>query len=164
MIFLIRHAETPSNAAMVVQTEETPLSDRGRAQAERLARLVEDLLTLSRLDLTPLHRRPVNLRSVAEEAISALFQAADSGGVRLVLQSPPSLPRVLGDRDRLQQVFLNLIDNAIKYSHPDGEVVVRLAAESDSVQAQVRDDGVGIVPEDLPHIFEPLYRSEDVLP
>ena len=131
-------------------------------ETERLARLVEDLLTLSRLDLTPLQRQPTNLRAVAEEAISTLFQAAESHGVRLSLQSPPNLPRILGDRDRLQQVFLNLIDNAIKYSSVGGEAVVRLDPEGDRVRVKVCDDGVGIAAEDLPHIFEPLYRSREV--
>jgi signal transduction histidine kinase len=132
------------------------------SEAERLARLVEDLLTLSRLDLTPLQYRPVNLRVVAEEAISALFQAAEARGVRLSLQSPPSLPRVPGDRDRLHQVFLNLLDNAVKYTDAGGEVVVHLSDEGDGVQVEVRDSGVGIAPEDLGHVFEPLYRGQGV--
>lgn len=146
--------------------EEEALWRRSRgfiaSEAERLARLVEDLLTLSRLDLTPLQRRPVNLRAVAEEAISALFQVAQARGVRLALQSPPNLSRVLGDRDRLQQVFLNLLDNAIKYSSAGGEVVVRLTPQEDLMQVEVCDDGVGIAPEDLPYVFDPLYRSENV--
>lgn len=131
------------------------------SEAERLARLVEDLLTLSRLDLTPLQRRPVNLRAVAEEAISTLFQAAADRGVRLALQSPPDLPRVLADRDRLHQVFLNLLDNAIKYSTAGGEATVRLAPKDNVVQVQVCDSGVGIAAQDLPYIFDPLYRSQD---
>jgi signal transduction histidine kinase len=136
------------------------------SEAERLARLVEDLLTLSRLDLAPLQRRPVNLRAVAEEAISALFQAAEGRGVRLTLQSPPVLPRVLGDRDRLYQVFLNLLDNAVKYCAAEGrplaggEVVVRLASEMGNVQVEIHDEGAGIAPEDLPYVFEPFYRSQ----
>ena len=145
--------------------EEEALWRRSRdfiaSEAERLARLVEDLLTLSRLDLTPLQCRPVNLRAVAEEAISSLFHAAESRGLRLALQSPPDVPRIPGDRDRLQQVFLNLLDNAVKYS-AGSEAVVRFMPQEDSVQVEVRDDGVGITPEDLPHIFAPLYRSEDV--
>jgi signal transduction histidine kinase len=132
------------------------------SEAERLARLVEDLLTLSRLDLTPLQHRPVNLRAVAEEAISTLFQAAEARRVRLSLQSTPSLPRVPGDRDRLHQVFLNLLDNAVKYTDDGGEVVVHLSAGNDGVQVEVRDSGVGIAPEDLSHVFEPLYRGQDV--
>jgi signal transduction histidine kinase len=136
------------------------------SEADRLARLVEDLLTLTRLDLAPLQRRPVNLRAVAEEAISTLFQAAEVRGVSLTLQSPPALPRVLGDRDRLYQVFLNLLDNAVKYCADTvrplagGEAVVRLASEGSHVQVQVCDDGAGIAPEDLPYVFDPFYRSE----
>jgi signal transduction histidine kinase len=132
------------------------------SEAQRLARLVEDLLTLSRLDLSPLQRRPVNLRAVAEEAISVLFQAAEARGVRLSLQSDSSLPRVPGDRDRLQQVFLNLLDNAVKYTLAGGEVTVHLVAQDKGVQVEVRDNGVGIAPEDLAHVFEPLYRGQDV--
>ena len=132
------------------------------SEAERLARLVEDLLILSRLDLTPLRRRPVNLRAVAEEAISSLFQAAEARGMCLSLQSAPGLPRVPGDRDRLHQVFLNLLDNAIKYTPPGGQVVVHLSAGGDGVQVAVRDSGAGIAPDDLEHIFEPLYRGQDV--
>jgi len=132
------------------------------SEAERLARLVEDLLTLSRLDLTPLQRQPINLRAVAEEAISTLFQAAEARGVQLALQSPRDLPRVLADRDRLYQVFLNLLDNAIKYSPAGGEAIVRLSLEGDAVQAQVCDNGAGIAPQDLPYVFDPLYRGQNV--
>jgi signal transduction histidine kinase len=144
--------------------EEEALWQRSRgfiaSEAERLARLVEDLLTLSRLDLTPLQRRPVNLRAVVEEAISTLFRAAEAHGVSLALQSPPSLPRVSGDRDRLQQVFVNLLDNAIKYASDGGEAVVRLRPEADAVSVEVCDDGIGISPEDLPHIFDSLFRGQ----
>ena len=82
--------------------------------------------------------------------------------MRLALQSSPNLPRVLGDRDRLHQVFLNLLDNAVKYSSPGGEAIVRLTPEEGSLQVEVQDDGVGIAPEDLPYVFEPFYRSGGV--
>ena len=129
-------------------------------EAQRLARLVEDLLTLSRLDLTPLQRRPVNLRAVTEEAISALFQSAEARGVRLSLHAPSNLPRVLGDRDRLGQVFVNLLDNAVKYSPSGGEAGVHLTPQDGFVEVKIRDSGVGIAPQDLPHVFDPLYRGE----
>jgi two-component system phosphate regulon sensor histidine kinase PhoR len=127
-------------------------------EAERLTRLVEDLLSLSRLDRIPLSVHPMNARAAAEEAISTLFEAAERNKVLLVLQSPPELPRVLADPDRIRQVFLNLIDNGIKYA-PGGTVVVRLTPESESVRVEVSDDGPGIAAEDLPRIFEPFYRS-----
>jgi signal transduction histidine kinase len=57
-------------------------------------------------------------------------------------------------------VFLNLLDNAVKYTHPGGEAVVCLSAADGSIQVEVRDDGIGIDPQDLSHVFEPLYRGE----
>ncbi len=127
-------------------------------EVERLARLVEDLLSLSRLDRIPLNIQPTNLRAAAEEAISSLFEAAERNKVSLVLQAPPELPRVLADLDRLRQVFLNLLDNGIKYA-PGGTVSVRLTPECESVRVEVRDDGPGIASEDLPRLFEPFYRG-----
>jgi two-component system phosphate regulon sensor histidine kinase PhoR len=128
------------------------------SEVERLARLVEDLLSLSRLDRIPLNVQPMNLRAAAEEAISALFEAAERNTVSLVLQAPPELPRVLADPDRMRQVFLNLLDNGIKYA-PGGAVTVRLTPERESVRVEVADDGPGIPSPDLPRIFEPFYRG-----
>ncbi len=132
------------------------------SEAQRLARLVEDLLTLSRLDLTPLQTGPMNLRAVVEEAISTLYPTAEARGVQLSLQSPANLPRVLGDRDRLGQVFVNLLDNAIKYSPQGGVASVNLEPGKGFVSVEVHDNGVGIAPQDLPYIFDPLFRSERV--
>jgi two-component system phosphate regulon sensor histidine kinase PhoR len=128
-------------------------------EAERLARLVEDLLSLSRLDRVPVHIQPVNVRAAAEEALSALFESAGREKVSLVLQAPPELPRALADPDRIRQVFLNLLDNAIKYA-PASTVTVRLTPEAEAVKVEVGDTGPGISATDLPRIFEPLYRGE----
>jgi two-component system phosphate regulon sensor histidine kinase PhoR len=129
-------------------------------ESERLARLVEDLLTLSRLDRAAASLTPVNLRAVAEEAISAVWQSAEDGGVTLALQAPEGLPRVRGDADRLRQVFVNLLDNGVKYTPDGGQVVVRLTPEESIVHAEVSDTGMGIAENDLPHIFDPLFRSD----
>ena len=133
------------------------------SETERLARLVEDLLSLSRLDSLPLHLQPANLRAMAEEALAALYDTAERGKVSIVLQAPAELPRVQADPDRIRQVFLNLIDNAIKYA-PGSTVTVRLAVDGEAVRVEVSDNGPGISPEDLPHIFEPLYRGGRTAP
>ncbi len=127
-------------------------------EAERLTRLVEDLLHLSRLDLAPPHRKPTNLRLVAEEALSTLFDKAQEQNVSLILQTAGDLPRVLADSDRIRQVFLNLIDNAIKYA-PDSKVTIQITPEDDAVQVDVRDTGPGIPLDELALIFDPFYRG-----
>jgi len=132
-------------------------------EVDRLARLVEDLLSLSRLDRMPLHLQPMNLRTAAEEALSALFEAAERNRVSLVLQAPAELPRVQADLDRLRQVFLNLLDNAIKYA-PDSTATVRLTPEDEKVRVEISDNGPGIPSENLPHIFEPMYRGRQTAP
>jgi two-component system phosphate regulon sensor histidine kinase PhoR len=146
----------------------------------RLARLVEDLLTLSRLDLNASALTPVNLQAIAEEALSALWETAEERGITLTLQVAPGLPRVLGDLDRLRQVFINLLDNGVKYTPPAGRVTVRLALDQadrlrpaahshpqgaqrpggDRVQVEISDTGMGISRADLPHVFDPLFRGE----
>lgn len=128
-------------------------------EVKRLARLVDDLLSLSRLETSPSQMRPVNVRAIAEEAISSLWEAAERAQVTLLLQAPPGLPRVLADPDRLQQVFINLLDNAIKYSSGGATATIRLVHEGNAVQVEVADTGPGIATDDLPHIFDPMYRG-----
>jgi len=131
-------------------------------EVERLARLVEDLLTLSRLDMSVSVLVPINLRVVVEEAISTTWQLAEEKGVTLALQAAVGLPRVRGDADRLRQVFINLLDNGVKYTAAGGRVTVRLTPNEngDRVQVEVSDTGMGIAKADLPHIFDPLFRGE----
>jgi two-component system phosphate regulon sensor histidine kinase PhoR len=130
------------------------------SEGERLARLVEDLLTLSRLDTVVSALAPVNLRAVAEEAISAVWQPAEEKGVTLALQAAAGLPRVRGDVDRLRQVFVNLLDNGVKYTPAGGQVTVRLMPGESYVRAEVGDTGMGIPEADRPHIFDPLFRGD----
>ena len=133
-------------------------------EVERLARLVEDLLTLSRLDLSASMLTPINLRAVVEEAISAVWQLAEEKGVTLALQAEGDLPRTRGDADRMRQVFINLLDNGVKYTPAGGRVTVRLTFDESEnwVRVAVSDTGMGISETDLPHIFEPLFRGERV--
>lgn len=128
------------------------------AEVERLTRLVEDLLSLSRLDRLPLYTRPMNLRLTAEEAVTSLFDAARQQEATLVLQAPNELPHVQADPDRIRQVFLNLLDNALKYA-PGSTITVQLEPSDQAVQVTVQDTGPGISSMELDHIFEPFHRS-----
>jgi signal transduction histidine kinase len=132
------------------------------AETQRLARLVDDLLALSRLEASPPLIQTVNLRAVIETAMSSMFDRAEIASLTLTLDAPPSLPRIRADSHRLEQALVNLLDNAIKYTPKGGTVTVRLISEGGYVRVEVSDTGAGIPADDLPHLFEPLYRAESV--
>jgi len=133
-------------------------------ELRRLAGLTENLRLLSHLETpeAPTVREPVNLKGVIEDVIMALFERAEARGVRMRYVGPERPARVLGDRDCLRQVLMNLVDNGIKYSKPEGgEVIINLQEEQDRLRVRVSDEGIGISEEDLPHIFETAYRAPD---
>jgi two-component system phosphate regulon sensor histidine kinase PhoR len=142
-------------------------------QASRMARLVEDLMSLSRIELNE-HMMPgdqVALSPLLCQIAETLELRAAERDMRVRLEAPPDLPDVLGDRDELAQVFQNLIDNAIKYGRAGTEIMVRAAAgtppgrESSGarnavVSVAVRDQGDGITREHLPRLTERFYRVD----
>ena len=128
--------------------------------AERLRALIEDLLDLAaveqgeaRIDLAP-----VALRDVATQAEAVARPAAAGKRHTLTLDVPGDLPRVLADRDRLGQVLINLLDNAVKFTPEGGRIEVSARPSSGRVVLSVKDNGVGIPPEDIGRIFERFYR------
>jgi signal transduction histidine kinase len=137
--------------------EEVEILDDLDAELERLSRLVGGLLALARADAgQALEREPVALDGVVREVLRALAPHAE--GRTLTLEEAASLT-VLGSADHLHQVVRNLVDNALNYTPPGGRVGVRLRAADGGAELTVQDDGVGIRPEDLPHISERFYRA-----
>jgi two-component system phosphate regulon sensor histidine kinase PhoR len=129
--------------------------------AERMARLVDDLLDLSSVESG---RRAPKLERVAlaealEEVCVSLRPLADRRRVRLELRVPPGLA-VRADRDQLRQVLTNLLDNAVKFNREGGETAVSADAQAGRVRVSVRDTGPGIPEESLPRIFERFYRVD----
>ena len=101
-----------------------------KAEARRMARLVHQMLELGRLETSAeLDRRPVDLLALAEQAVAQVAPQAEERGIALSLEASPPLALVLGDGDRLRQVLLNLLDNAIKYCNPGDRVFVHLEQE-----------------------------------
>jgi two-component system phosphate regulon sensor histidine kinase PhoR len=137
-------------------------------QSRRLARLVDDLLTLSDLErgLTPPRFEPVEPRRLLEETAELMREAADRQGVALSVEAAADLPNMRADRDRLQQLMLNLLDNAIKYTPRDGRVtaIARLAAAEGaapaSIELAVSDTGEGIPAAHIPRLTERFYRVD----
>lgn len=132
-----------------------------REEVDRLTRLTSNLLILSRLEAEqPLQRRPTNLGAVAEEAVLQLLEKADARGMTINVHTEAQLARPAVDRDAWKQVFLNLLDNSIKYGRERGTVDVRLRQSGSTLLIDVADDGPGIAADDLPHLFTELFRAE----
>ncbi|HEY3111854.1 MAG TPA: ATP-binding protein [Chloroflexota bacterium] len=156
---ILAHVELLRGAASLDVAQRSSVAFIHR-ETERIARLVADLLELGRLNSAgELPLRPIDPLLVAEEAVAAVILVAEERRVDLELQAASPQPRVLADPDRIKQVFLNLLDNAVKYARAGDRVVVRLEPEGGRVVCTVRDSGPGIPPEHLAHVRERLYRG-----
>jgi two-component system sensor histidine kinase KdpD len=126
-------------------------------ESDRLNRLVEDLLDLSRLQAGAASpRRQVwTIDELVAGSLAALGQSAD----RVLLDLPASLPPVLVDGDQVGRMLLNLLDNAVKFSGPRGTVGVRARQDREEVVLEIRDDGPGITSEEVERIFSPFERG-----
>jgi signal transduction histidine kinase len=127
----------------------------------RLGQTVENLITLSVIDSVGGKRAhlPVELRALAVETIDQMQLLADEKRIALTCtQTPPVL--TLGDRNRLKQVLVNLIDNAIKYTQPEGRVTVKARADGDHALLEVTDTGIGISPEHQANVFDRFFRVD----
>jgi PAS domain S-box-containing protein len=130
-------------------------------EADRLTQMIENLLDASRLQAGgfPIKRSDVNLPDLARR-ITTRFQTQTSQHI-LQIDFPAGFPVVLADETRLEQVLSNLVSNAIKYS-PNGEIRVSGQVRPDNIVVCVSDQGPGIAPEDIPHVFDRFYRAPDM--
>ncbi len=128
----------------------------------RLGRLTADLETMTSADSVEfdLHRGPVDLADIVASAGAALNHRFADGQLRLIVNTEPAA--VLGDDVRLQQVVTNLLTNALKFVPPGGSVTVSTRTFGDRAELDVSDDGPGISPDDLGHVFERFYRGHEV--
>jgi heavy metal sensor kinase len=130
-------------------------------ECQRLTLLTEQLLTLAREDAggAGMSRAPVDLTNLVLGVLETMRPLAELKGVSLENQCDGAL-RVAGDEARLRQVFVNLLENAIKYTPAGGKVWVELGLAGPSVAVAVHDTGIGIPPEHLPHVFDRFYRVD----
>ena len=133
------------------------------SESERMARIVTDLLTLSKLDYGRMELRMTrfSLADMLRNVANAMKLTAQDSGHELQVDTPDDLPAIVGDRERIEQVVVNILSNAVKYTPAGGHI--RLAActvPNNRVRITVEDDGVGIPASDVPRLFERFYRVE----
>jgi two-component system phosphate regulon sensor histidine kinase PhoR len=157
------YLETLLEGALGDPAHARPFLEVAHRHTARMGRLIDDLTDLSNIELgrVRLERVPVDLSAAVDAALAVVSPRAAAAGVEATVEIPPDLPFVSADLDRLTQILINLLDNAVKYSPTGGSVQVRAAAlPGRRVEVAVADAGIGIPPADLPRVTERFYRVD----
>ena len=157
---------------LLLEEDMGPLTERQRESLSIVAektnsvtRLVSDIIFLEQIERESLQLRTINLADLARAALQGCEVMAAGAGIQLRLEAEPGLPPLPGDRDRIMQVFDNLLANAIKFSPRGGTITVRLqdglaVGQADAILTSVSDTGIGIPREQIKRIFERFYQVD----
>lgn len=132
-------------------------------ESARLERLIQTLQDVQRRGLKPLqlNRALVSLERIVRASVAHFEPVAAQLGIALSVTIPPRLPRLQADEDRLIQVLINLLDNALKFTERGGRVAVTVSEHAQALQVAVEDNGIGIAPHELPNVFQQFYRGDE---
>jgi len=142
------------------EAQKEPLAIIKR-QSLRILNMVNDLLSIARLESgrAKLEKKPHNIIDIARNSIEDLQPLIAKKNVSLVEGFAPDPPLINVDADKITEVFINLLSNAIKFSNEGGKIFITTALKEKELVISVRDEGLGIDPVDLPHIFDKFYRA-----
>jgi signal transduction histidine kinase len=132
-----------------------------KRNAERLVKLIDDLLDLSRIESgkIELNRTVVDVMALIAEVMSLLQPQIEAKGQQLSFDRPQTLPTVVGDAERIRQILINLLSNAHKYTPQRGQIWLTARAEDGWVSIDVRDNGIGLSPDEQAHLFDRFFRA-----
>jgi signal transduction histidine kinase len=140
--------------------KQTELLNRAQDKIQGLLDMINDLLDVARIESGHgvQQQVPLNLADILEQTANLMGPKAEEQGLSLELKLPEDLPAVLADERSMEEVFINLISNAINYSPEGGTVVVAAFKHREYLEVRVSDMGVGIAAEEVPKIFDKFYR------
>jgi signal transduction histidine kinase len=149
----------PEGAESAVSRKQLVMIKRA---GDRMNRMIQDLLDVARIESGRLsvERTTVAVESLMDEVTTTLRPGVERRGQRLDRRVATGLPAVSADRDRLLQVFSNLVDNAVKFTPAGGTITVTAEADNRAVRFCVSDTGSGIPPEDVPHLFDRFWQAK----
>lgn len=154
--------ETLQNGALQEPDMAAEFIDRANKNVDRMTWMVEELLDLSRLESgeTALNLESVSMRNLIDDGIEAHQELAHTKKVRLFADDVEPEMKAIIDQARVQQVLSNLVENAVKFTEPGGDVEISVRGNGNEIKVQVRDTGIGISSEHLPHAFERFYKID----
>ncbi len=132
---------------------------RSSVRIKDLLNLIDNILDISRIDARVLKMEATSILKVLESTMGTVQPLAQKKGVELRVELPKELPLITGAPERLQQVFTNLLGNAVKFTPEGGGVIIKVSEEDDNIVTVVTDTGVGISSDEMPRIFDDFYRG-----
>lgn len=155
-------AETLHTGALEDPPAARRFLEQMETEVDALNLMVSELLELSRIESgrVPIERKPTRPADIINPAFERLHLQAERAGLSVTVDCPPELPPVLADAVRMQQVVVNLLHNAIKFTPPAGQIHLQAQLQEGSVLFSVRDSGIGISADDLPRIFERFFKAD----
>lgn len=156
------YTETLLEGALEEEEVATDFLKVINSESDRMSRLVSDLLRLSRMDHeeTSWTKEKININEIVKDTYTKLLLQAKNKNIKMTCNLDSRNSNVLFDKDGLEQILLNIIGNAIKYTPEGGDVSIDISAETSRVVISIKDTGVGIPKEDLNHVFERFYRVD----